>query len=147
MWLTHSALPRRGSYYRCALLSVLGVQLACGAALDEQTRCSNGESIPLTIHSPHTVPTFAWARACPAWTLYVTYDDSNSTVIPVWGVSTLGSVNTIVSPVTFGVVPPGAQSSDSVPLLVVGRTYIVHVSGWNAAHGLVAFVASGGFQH
>jgi hypothetical protein len=79
--------------------------------------------------------------------LYVTYTDSNSTVVEVWHIDTPASANTIYSPVTYGVVPPDAQASAAAIPLVSGRVYSVTVYGWDAGRGQIEFIGIEGFIH
>jgi hypothetical protein len=133
----------------CRPLFHVAVALAigCSSGPDEQVRCDGGQAIPVTVSSPHAQPRFSWASACPIWTLQVSYVDSTSTVVPVWAFATPAASNTVRPPITYGIVPPGADAPLPPITLVPGRGYTVRVSAWDSVHGVPAFVGLGSFVH
>jgi hypothetical protein len=131
---------------RTVILAALPLALACSSATDAPTRCDGTDPVAVSIAAPHTTPRFSWTGSCGIWTLQVSYVDSTSTVVPVWGITTPGGANTIFEPITYGVTPAGATGSTPAAL-VAGQAYRVQLSAWNATLGRPAFVGVGNFLH
>ena len=124
--------------YVCAgLLSAL---LSCRSMADPAS-CPGAVDFQASAGS---TPTFTWQPSCLASSLIITTDPQQpgaGLAAFVWGLSTAGDVNRIASPVTYGIVPPGAQGPPNPPHpLVAGSSYRLtlynHVNGGD---GIMAF--------
>lgn len=97
--------------------------------------------------SAGSTPTFTWQPSCLASSLIITTDPKQpgaGLAAFVWGLSTAGDSNGIAPPVTFGIVPSGAQGPRFPPHpLVLGSSYRLtlydHVNGGDGIMALAIF--------
>ncbi|HEU4955739.1 MAG TPA: hypothetical protein VFT28_14230 [Gemmatimonadales bacterium] len=103
-----------------ALIGLLG----CGDVIgpDELPECS----APVTLEvMPGETPTFSWTPRCRLSSLLVESDDGTD----YWSILTRGE-NTLAPPVSYGGLPPGAETLAPPIPLTSSTTYRVAVARW-----------------
>lgn len=136
--------------FPAALLAGLAVAVV---ACDDASGPGDGacaQVTPLSIDAAGSPPNFTWAPACGVAKIEVTHFDSDgagpdSTYAALW-IETPNESNSINPPISYGVVPTGADEVVPEQLLISGHHYRVAIYVWDAPLGDYFLQASGEFD-
>ena len=115
--------------FRFGLGVLVALAAACSDGITNVTVCSR---VRVSVTSG-TTPTFRWSPNCPIEALIVALPGPGAVV---WTTFSSNLTNTIASPVTYGVFPPGsAMTTNLQQFLIAGTTYEVSLIRVDSAGG------------
>ena len=123
---------------RHAFFTALSLTVAGGMVSDS---CFHACAVALSGHETISIgagkePTFAWSADEPVHGVTVKVYESGAIV---WGVFCPGEADALVSPVTYGVTPPGTRRIGNILIpLATGLKYRVTISRTNYMGAIVA---------